>query len=81
MVDGQKQLTDAYDESGVPRYVASDWVLDYTNQKLGDLFPKDPMIRVKAYPETKAKVNGVHVLIGGRMSPFSQVILISSVLP
>ncbi|OKL63972.1 hypothetical protein UA08_00803 [Talaromyces atroroseus] len=59
MVDGQKLLIDACDEFDVPRYVASDWALDYTKLKLGELFPKDPMIHVKAYLETK-KVQGSH---------------------
>ncbi|KAH8422566.1 NmrA-like family protein [Aspergillus melleus] len=68
MVDGQKKLIDACDECDVPRYVASDWALDYTKLKLGELFPKDPMIHVKAYLETK-KVQGVHILIGGFMEP------------
>ncbi|KAL2688940.1 hypothetical protein Neosp_002990 [[Neocosmospora] mangrovei] len=69
MVDGQKKLIDACEEAGVPRYVASDWALDYTKLSLGELFPKDPMIHVKAYLETKQTVKGVHVLIGGFMDP------------
>ncbi|CAG8020854.1 unnamed protein product [Penicillium olsonii] len=68
MVDGQKALIDACDECHVPRYIASDWALDYTKLKLGELFPKDPMIHVKAYLEDK-KVQGVHILIGGFMEP------------
>ncbi|KAK1149586.1 hypothetical protein N8T08_005135 [Aspergillus melleus] len=68
MVEGQKMLIDACDECDVPRYVASDWALDYTKLKLGELFPKDPMIHVKAYLETKT-VQGVHILIGGFMEP------------
>ncbi|KAE8155072.1 nmrA-like family protein [Aspergillus avenaceus] len=68
MVDGQKTLIDACEELNVPRYIASDWALDYTKLELGQLFPKDPMIHVKAYLETK-KVAGVHVLIGGFMEP------------
>lgn len=67
MIDGQKKLIDACEDAGVPRYVASDWALDYTKLKLGELFPKDPMIHVKAYLETKKTVKGVHVLIGGFM--------------
>ncbi|EXM17085.1 hypothetical protein RAB80_005542 [Fusarium oxysporum f. sp. vasinfectum] len=69
MIDGQKKLIDACDEAGVPRYVASDWALDYTKLKLGELFPKDPMIHVKAYLETKKTTKGVHILIGGFMDP------------
>ncbi|KAI1472667.1 nmrA-like family protein [Daldinia caldariorum] len=64
MVDGQKALIDACAEEGVPRYVASDWSLDYTKLKLGELFPKDPMIHVKAYLDAHDKVKGVHVLVG-----------------
>lgn len=69
MVDGQKKLIDAANEAGVARYVASDWALDYTKLKLGELFPKDPMIHVKAYLDTKETITGVHILIGGFMDP------------
>ncbi|KAI3577662.1 hypothetical protein IWW34DRAFT_745219 [Fusarium oxysporum f. sp. albedinis] len=69
MIDGQKKLIDACDEAGVPRYIASDWSLDYTKLKLGELFPKDPMIHVKAYLQTKKTTKGVHILIGGFMDP------------
>ncbi|PLB54792.1 NAD(P)-binding protein [Aspergillus steynii IBT 23096] len=68
MIDGQKLLIDACESAAVPRYVASDWALDYTKLKLGELFPKDPMIHVKAYLDAK-KVEGVHILIGGFMEP------------
>lgn len=68
MVDGQKMLIDACDEFQVPRYIASDWALDYTKLELGELFPKDPMIHIKAYLDSK-KVRGVHILIGGFMEP------------
>ncbi|GAA87871.1 NmrA-like family protein [Aspergillus luchuensis IFO 4308] len=68
MVDGQKLLIDACESANVPRYVASDWALDYTKLKVGELFPKDPMIHVKNYLDTK-KVAGVHILIGGFMEP------------
>ncbi|KAK0712216.1 hypothetical protein B0T21DRAFT_297463 [Apiosordaria backusii] len=72
MTSGQKILIDACEESGtVTRYVASDWSLDYTKLKLGELFPKDPMIKIKGYLDEKAakgdRVRGVHVLIGGFM--------------
>ncbi|PWY63067.1 nmrA-like family protein [Aspergillus eucalypticola CBS 122712] len=69
MVDGQKLLIDACESANVPRYVASDWALDYTKLKLGDLFPKDPMIHIKNYLDTKTKVAGGHILIGGFMGP------------
>ncbi|KAL4744759.1 hypothetical protein BDW72DRAFT_208760 [Aspergillus terricola var. indicus] len=50
MVEGQKALIDACDAATppVPWYVSSDWALDYTKLKLGELFPKDPMIHVKS---------------------------------
>lgn len=69
MVDGQKALIDACEAEGVPRYVASDWSLDYTKLALGELFPKDPMIHIKAYLEQKPAVKGVHILVGGFMDP------------
>lgn len=69
MVEGQKKLIDACEGAGVPRYIASDWCLDYTKLQLGDLFPKDPMIHVKAYLETKQVLKGVHILISGFMDP------------
>jgi hypothetical protein len=69
MVDGQKALIDACEAEGVPRYVASDWCLDYTKLQLGELFPKDPMIHVKAYLDQKTSVQGVHILVGGFMDP------------
>ncbi|KAI4871162.1 nmrA-like family protein [Hypoxylon rubiginosum] len=67
MTDGQKLLIDACAAEGVPRYVSSDWSLDYSKLELGQLFPKDPMIRVKAYLDAQDKVKGVHVLVGGFM--------------
>ncbi|KAK0704043.1 hypothetical protein B0T26DRAFT_658561 [Lasiosphaeria miniovina] len=71
MVEGQKKLIDACEAARVPRYIASDWSLDYTRLQLGDLFPKDPMKHVKAYLETKEAVKGVHILVG----VFMEVIL------
>lgn len=69
-VDGQKLLVDACDdEPSVTRYVANYWALDYTNLEPGQLFPKDPMIHVKAYLETKQNVAGLHILAGGFMEP------------
>ncbi|KAL4735591.1 hypothetical protein BDV11DRAFT_195678 [Aspergillus similis] len=71
MVEGQKTLIDVCDAATppVPRYVSSDWALDYTKLKLGELFPKDPMIHVKSYLEGKQNVAGVHILVGGFMEP------------
>ncbi|KAE8313751.1 hypothetical protein BDV41DRAFT_576459 [Aspergillus transmontanensis] len=34
MIGGQKILIDACDELGAPRYIASDWALDYTKPVL-----------------------------------------------
>lgn len=74
MVDGQKLLIDACEKENVPRYIASDWSVDYTKVSLGQLFPKDAMKHVKAYVEAQKNTKGVHVLIGGFMntlfSPF-----------
>lgn len=67
MTDGQKLLIDACAAEGVPRYLSSDWSVDYTKLELGQLFPKDPMIHVKAYLDAQDKVKGVHVLVGAFM--------------
>ncbi|EMR62440.1 putative -like family protein [Eutypa lata UCREL1] len=69
MIEGQKKLIDVCEMRGVPRYIASDWCVDYTKLQLGDLFPKDPMKHVKAYLDTKQVVKGVHMLIGAFMDP------------
>ncbi|KAL4963756.1 NmrA-like family protein [Aspergillus stella-maris] len=69
MVTGQKILIDTCEELCIPRYIGSDWALEYTRLNLGELFPGDPMIKVKAYLETKEYVKGVHILIGGFMEP------------
>ena len=70
MVESQKVLIDAAEAEGVPRYIASDWALDYTKLKLGDLPAKDPMIEIKGYLDTKKGIKGVHVLNGGFMDLF-----------
>ena len=70
MVDSQKLLIDAAEAEQVPRYIASDWALDYTKLKVGDLPAKDPMIEIKSYLETKKSVKGVHVLNGAFMELF-----------
>ncbi|GKT82582.1 nmrA-like family protein [Colletotrichum tofieldiae] len=64
MIEGQKKLIDACEVEGVPRYIASDWALDYTKLEFGELFPKDPMKHVKAYLDNQKTVKGVHILIG-----------------
>lgn len=70
MVDGQKLLIDLAEEEGIPRYVASDWCLDYTKLEMGELFAKEASQRIKAYLDTRKSIKGVHVLIGG----FTEVI-------
>lgn len=70
MTEGQKLLVDACDLESVPRYMASDYCLDYTKLEYGQHPAKDPMKRVKAYLETKKNVKGVHVLIGAFMETF-----------
>ena len=69
MVSSQKVLIDAAVAEKVPRYIASDWALDYTKLKLGDLPTKDPMIEIKAYLETKP-IKAVHILNGAFMQLF-----------
>jgi hypothetical protein len=69
MTDGQKVLIDACVAEGVPRYIASDYSIDYSKLELGDLPAKDPMIEVRACLEGKS-VKGVHVLIGCFMETF-----------
>lgn len=67
MIDGQKTLIDACIAENVPRYIASDWSLDFRGLKIGDHPNKDPMKHVQAYLEEKeaaGKIQGVHVLNG-----------------
>ncbi|KAH8596195.1 nmrA-like family protein [Bisporella sp. PMI_857] len=70
MIEGQKLLINACETKGVPRYIASDWCLDYTKLEFGYLFPKDPMKHIKKYLDTKEKVKGVHILVGGFIQGF-----------
>ncbi len=65
MIEGQKLLIDVVEEEDVPRYVASDWSLDWTKLKMGELFSKEPCQRIKAYLDRKQNVKGVHILVGG----------------
>ncbi|CAG8958128.1 hypothetical protein HYFRA_00000474 [Hymenoscyphus fraxineus] len=71
MLDGQKNLIDACETEGVPKYIASDWTFDYTKIGLGEIPLKDAMILVKSYLETKDHVKGVHILTG----PFIEAML------
>ena len=68
MVNSQEVLIDAAETEKVPRYIASDWALDYTKLKLGDLPPKDPMIQIHDYLGTK-DIKPVHIL-NGAFTPF-----------
>lgn len=70
MERGQKLLVDACEAEGVPRYIASDYSLDYNKLEYGQHVAKDPMKAVKEYLETKQTVKGVHVLIGAFMDTF-----------
>ena len=65
MVEGQKLLIDVAEQENVARYVASDWSLDWTKLQLGELFAKEPCQLVKAYIDTKRRIKGVHILVGG----------------
>lgn len=67
MIDGQKALIDACIEEKVPRYIASDWSLDFRGLEFGDHPSKDPMKHVQVYLEEKekeGKIKGVHILNG-----------------
>ncbi|RTE72593.1 hypothetical protein BHE90_012993 [Fusarium euwallaceae] len=70
MIDGQKLLVDACEAEGVSRFVASDWTIDYTKLEYGQLFPKDPMKRVKDHLDTKEHIKGVHIMVGAFMDTF-----------
>lgn len=70
MIDGQKALVDACEAEGVPRYVASDYSLDFRKLGYGQLPAKDPMKYIQEYIESKPNVTGVHVLIGVFMDIF-----------
>ena len=63
MLNGQKLLIDIAVSEKVPRYIASDYTLDYTKLELGQLPSKDPMIEIKKYLEEKP-IKGVHIFIG-----------------
>ncbi|KAJ6044385.1 hypothetical protein N7499_006889 [Penicillium canescens] len=69
MIQGQKLLIDACEEEGVPRYIASDFAVDYTKIPPGALFPKESAKIIMEYLKSK-KVAGVHILTGGLMETF-----------
>lgn len=63
MVDGQKLLIDACIAEKVPRYVASDYCMDYRKLAFGDHPVKDAMKHVQIYLEEKAsQITAVHIL-------------------
>lgn len=70
MVNAQKALVDACDKARVPRYIASDYCLDFTKLELGQHPAKDPMKIIYDYVNEKDYVKGVHVLIGAFMETF-----------
>ncbi|KAJ6134026.1 hypothetical protein N7523_000348 [Penicillium sp. IBT 18751x] len=69
MTQGQKLLIDACEEEGVPRFIPSDFAVDYTKIPAGALFPKKSAMIIREYLEL-TKVAGVHVLNGGLMETF-----------
>ncbi|KAH9223825.1 hypothetical protein DL95DRAFT_323222 [Leptodontidium sp. 2 PMI_412] len=78
MVEGQKILIDACIAEKVPRYIASDWSLDFRRLEFGEHPRKDAMKHIQAYLEEKegrGEINRVHILNGGFMdvvtSPFA----------
>lgn len=70
MVNAQKALIDACDQARVPRYIASDYTIDYNQLQLGQHPAKDPMKIIHDYVKEKDHVKGVHVLIGAFMETF-----------
>ncbi|KAM0081854.1 Elongation factor 1-gamma [Fusarium odoratissimum] len=69
MTRGQKILIDACVKEGVPRYVPSDFAVDYTKIPDGELFPKESAKIIMKYLVEK-KLMGVHVLVGALMETF-----------
>lgn len=69
MTQGQQLLIDACEEEQVPRYIASDFAVDYTKIPPGDLFPKESAMIIREYLKSK-NVAGVHILTGGLMETF-----------
>ncbi|KAK6218372.1 hypothetical protein QIS74_06252 [Colletotrichum tabaci] len=66
---GQKILIEACAKEGVPRYIPSDFAVDYTNIPDGEPFPKESTKIIKKYLLEK-NVAGVHILVGGLMETF-----------
>lgn len=69
MFEAQKQLIDLSEEAKVPRFIASDYTLNYTKLEYGQLPSKDPMKEIYEYLQGKS-IKGVHVLIGAFLDTF-----------
>jgi hypothetical protein len=69
MFEGQKLLIDACTEKNVPRYIAGDFSVDFTNIPYRALPPKDPCKDIMQYLESR-NIQGVHILIGVFMETF-----------
>ncbi|OQE37882.1 hypothetical protein PENCOP_c009G00065 [Penicillium coprophilum] len=69
MTRGQMLLIDACEEAGVPRYIPSDFAVDFTKIPDDALFPKESTKIIMGYLKTK-KVEGVHILVGGLLETF-----------
>ncbi|KAL2849285.1 hypothetical protein BJX68DRAFT_255477 [Aspergillus pseudodeflectus] len=69
MIMGQKILIDACEKAGVPRYIASDFAVDYTQIPSSALFPKESARIIKEYISSK-DVAGVHILTGALIETF-----------
>ncbi len=71
MINGQKVLIDAAVAEKVPRFMPSDYTLDYRKLALGELPSKDPMMYVRDYLKDKP-VKGIHLMIGAFFETFWQ---------
>lgn len=71
MLEGQKLLIDVATAEKVPRFMASDYSLDYRKLELGQLPSKDPMLQVRDYLQGKS-IEGIHIMIGCFIETFWQ---------
>lgn len=69
MFEAQKQLIDISEAAKVPRFIASDYTVDYTRLEYGQLPSKDPMKKTFEYLQSKT-IKGVHVMIGAFLDTF-----------
>ncbi|PVH81778.1 NmrA family protein-like protein [Cadophora sp. DSE1049] len=69
MIKGQKVLIDACDDENVPRYVASDFAVDFTKIPDTAPFPKQSTKIIMEYLKSK-KVEEIHILVGVLMETF-----------